>query len=79
MQDDGILIYGIDGSPDGKVMINEGYLEGSSAQRPIVMADKAVEMAYEYMAGEEYQHLCIQMSKLITKDNIDKFDMAGWQ
>lgn len=79
MQDDGILIYGIDGSPDGKVMINEGYLEGSSAQRPIVMADMAVEMAYEYMAGEEVEKLVIVPVTLITKDNIDKFDMAGWQ
>lgn len=79
MQDDGILIYGIDGSPDGKVMINEGYLEGSSAQRPIVMADMAVDMAYDYMNGKEVEKMVIVPVTLITKDNIDKFDIAGWQ
>lgn len=79
MQDDGILIYGIDGSPDGKVMINEGYLEGSSAQRPILMADKAVEMAYDYMNGKSVERLVVVPVTLITKDNIDEFDMAGWQ
>lgn len=79
MQDDGILIYGIDGSPDGKVMINEGYLEGSSAQRPIVMADMAVDMAYDYMNGKDVEKMVIVPVTLITKDNIDKFDIAGWQ
>ena len=79
MQDDGILIYGIDGSPDGKAMINEGYLEGSSAQRPIVMADMAVAMAYDYISGKEVKKLVIVPVTLITKDNIDEFDISGWQ
>ena len=79
MQDDGILIYGIDGSPDGKAMINEGYLEGSSAQRPIVMADMAVAMAYDYISGKEVEKLVIVPVTLITKDNIDEFDISGWQ
>ncbi len=79
MQDDGILIYGIDGSPDGKVMINEGYLEGSSAQRPLEMAEIAVDMAYDYLEGKKTKKLVIVPVTLITKENIDDFDMAGWQ
>lgn len=79
MQDKGILIYGIDGSPDGKVMINEGYLEGSSAQHPLEMAEIAVDMAYDYMEGKETEPLVIVPVTLITLDNIDDFDLAGWQ
>ena len=76
---DGILIYGIDGSPDCKVMINEGYMEGSSAQRPIVIADRALEMAYDYLDGKEVEKLVIVPVTMITRDNIDEFDLAGWQ
>ena len=71
--------YGIDGSPDGKVMINEGYFEGSSAQRPLEMAEIAVDMAYDYMDGKETESLVIVPVTLITLDNIDEFDLAGWQ
>ena len=60
-------------------MINEGYLEGSSAQRPIVMADMAVAMAYDYISGKEVEKLVIVPVTLITKDNIDEFDISGWQ
>lgn len=76
---EGILIYGIDGSPDGKVMINEGYMEGSSAQRPIVIANQALEMAYDYLDGKEVEKLVIVPVTMITKDNISQFDLAGWQ
>ncbi len=76
---DGILIYGIDGSPDGKVMIKEGYLEGSSAQQPLAMADTAVAMAYDYLNGKEVEREVIIPVTLITKSNIDQFDLAGWQ
>lgn len=76
---EGILIYGIDGSPDGKVMIKEGYMEGSSAQRPIEIANRALEMGYAYLNGEAVEELVIVPVTMITKDNIDEFDLAGWQ
>ena len=76
---EGILIYGIDGSPDGKVMIKEGYMEGSSAQRPIIIANQALKMAYDYLNGEAVEELVIVPVTMITRDNIDEFDLAGWQ
>ena len=76
---EGILIYGIDGSPDGKIMIKEGYMEGSSAQRPIVIANQALEMAYAYLNGEPVEELVIVPVTMITRSNIDEFDLAGWQ
>ncbi len=76
---DGILIYGIDGSPDGKVMIKEGYMEGSSAQQPLVIAQQALSMAYDYMDEKEVENLVIVPVTMITRDNVDEFDLAGWQ
>lgn len=76
---EGIMIYGIDGSPDGKVMIREGYMEGSSAQRPILIATTAAEMAYDYLAGKEVEEHVIIPVTLITRSNIHEFDIAGWQ
>lgn len=76
---EGILLYGIDGSPDGKVMIKEGYLEGSSAQRPILIATTAVEMAYDYLNQKEVEEYVMIPVTLITRNNIEEFDVAGWQ
>lgn len=77
--DDDILIYGIDGSPDGKVMIKQGFLEGSSAQFPIEIGRTAAETAYEYLNGEEVESNIIIPVELITQENLSDFDLDGWQ
>lgn len=77
--DKDILIYGIDGSPDGKTMIKQGFLEGTSAQFPIEIGNTAAEKAYEYLAGKQVESNIIIPVKLITQDNLEDYDMAGWQ
>lgn len=77
--DKNILIYGVDGSPDGKVMIQEGLLEGSSAQRPITIGRTAAEVAYSYFNGNEVDKKIVVPVTLITKENLDEFDITGWQ
>ncbi len=77
--DDGVLIYGVDGSPDGKMMIKEGYLEGSSAQYPITIGTVAAKTAYEYLENKHVDKCITIPVKLITKDNLDKFEIDGWQ
>lgn len=74
-----ILIYGTDGSPDGKTMIEKGYLEGTSAQFPIEIGRRAVELAYQYLEGEEIEGEIIIPVELITRDNLASFDPDGWQ
>lgn len=74
-----VLIYGIDGSPDGKTMIKQGYLEGSSAQRPLEIGRTAAEAAYSYLAGEEVEKNITVGVTLITRDNLAEFDIDGWQ
>lgn len=74
-----VLIYGIDGSPDAKSMIQQGYLEGTSAQRPIEMGRTAAETAYAYLRGEEVDKNITVDVTLITRNNLSEFDVDGWQ
>ena len=74
-----LLIYGIDGSPDGKQMIARGFIEGSSAQRPIEMGKKAAQTAYDYLAGKTIEKQILIPVTLITRDNLSDFDADGWQ
>ena len=77
--DEDILIYGVDGSPDAKAMIREGYLEGTSAQSPRDIGRIAAETAYAYLNGEEIRKNIVIPVTLITKENMDSFDISGWQ
>lgn len=73
------LIYGIDGSPLGKTMIKQGYMEGTSAQFPIEIGKKAAEIAYDILKGKKVPKNILISVELITKKNIAEFDIAGWQ
>lgn len=76
---DDTLIYGIDGSPVGKAMIKQGYMEGTSAQFPIAIGKKSAEIAYSILNGEEVPKNILIPVELITKKNLENFDIAGWQ
>lgn len=74
-----ILIYGVDGSPDGKAMIQSGLLEGSSAQFPYLMGKTACDVAYAYLAGEAVEEEIFIPVRLITKNTLDQYNLNGWQ
>ncbi len=74
-----ILIYGIDGSPDAKAMINKGYMTGSSAQFPLKMAEESAKLAYKILQNETVDSIIYVPVELITQDNINNFDITGWQ
>lgn len=75
----GVMIYGIDGSPDCKAMIQQGYIEGTSAQRPIRMGRTSAQAAYDYLAGKEIPKDITVEVTLVTRENLDEFDIDGWQ
>lgn len=76
---EGVLIYGVDGSPDAKKMIKEGYMTGTAAQSPINIGKIGVDMAYKILAGEKVEkHVPVPVT-LITKENVDEFGVDGWQ
>lgn len=77
--DEDILIYGVDGSPDAKSMIKEGYLEGTSAQRPSQIGRIAAETAYSYLDGEQIEENIVIPVTLVTEETLGDFDINGWQ
>lgn len=74
-----ILIYGIDGSPDFKAMLDLGYVTGTAAQSPKTIAEVAADTAYRYLNGEEVQkYICID-PYLISRRNLNAFEINSWQ
>lgn len=75
-----VIIYGVDGSPEAKAEIAEGsQLVGTGAQSPIQIGEKSAEVAYKIMNGEEFEKRIPVETFLINSDNIDEFDLDGWQ
>ncbi|CUX37776.1 sugar ABC transporter substrate-binding protein [Clostridium sp. C105KSO13] len=76
---EGVLIYGVDGSPDFKAMVQEGYVTGTSSQSPEIIAHVAAEMGYSCLKGQKVEKYVKIPSTLITRENLDEFDIDGWQ
>lgn len=74
-----VLIYGIDGSPDFKAMIQSGYVTGTSSQSPKTIGKTAVDTAYRILRGEAVDSYVKLPCQLITKENLDRFNIDDWQ
>ncbi len=75
----GVLVYGVDGSPDAKKAISEGKMTGTGAQSPINMGKLAGEMALKAAAGETVEKNIVVDVSLITAENIAEFALDSWQ
>lgn len=78
-KEDGVLIYGIDGSPDFKAILEAGYVTGTSAQSPKSIGRTAAETAYSYLEGKPVEKYISLPSTFITRDNLDQYEIDGWQ
>lgn len=78
-KEEGVLIYGIDGSPDFKAMLEIGYVTATSMQSPKEIGSTAAEMAYRYLDGEEVESYISIEPILITGENISEFEINAWQ
>lgn len=78
---EGILIYGVDGSPDIKAeLAKEGSLiAGTGAQSPVTIAETAVDIMYKHLAGEEVDERYPVETFLITAENVADYGTDGWQ
>ena len=65
---EGVLVYGIDGSPEGKKLIKEG-----------MMTDTAVNAAYQILQGEKVEKKKVISVQMITKKNVEQTDISRWQ
>lgn len=78
-REEGVLIYGIDGSPDFKGMLDIGYVTATSLQSPKTIGTTAAETAYRYLEGEEIEPYISIEPVLITEENVSKYEINGWQ
>lgn len=78
-REDKVLIYGIDGSPDFKGMLQLGYVAGTSAQSPETIGRVSAELAYDYLAGEEIPEYISIEPYMITEENLNQFEINEWQ
>lgn len=75
-----ILVYGVDGTPDLKSLIKQSPLiAGTAAQSPIKFGTLAAKNMYKLLERKDIPKTIEVPVTLITKDNIDSYNVKGWQ
>ena len=75
-----ISIYGIDGSPDMKVLLSTtDDIEGTVAQSPLKMGRQVMQVIECMRTGKPYKEQYKIPVEMIDKDNVDHYDVNGWQ
>lgn len=74
-----IAVYGVDGSPDGKSMIEAGFMVATAAQFPREIGREAAAAAYQILEGQAVQREIQIPTELITRDDLERYGIDGWQ
>lgn len=74
-----VELYGVDASPDSKALIAEGMMEATAAQFPTEIGERASGIIYRLLAGETVEKNILIPVELVTKDNVERFDIDRWQ
>lgn len=79
MQKEGILVYGVDGSPDAKAAIQDGEITGTGAQSPGSIARECYDVALKILGNEEFDKLILTDTWLIDASNVAEYGTETWQ
>ena len=74
-----IKVYGIDGSPVGKRMIEDNRMTVTVAQSPKNIGRISAEKLYEIFKGNSIEKKIIVPVEIINSENIDKYKIDAWQ
>ena len=74
-----IAVYGVDGSPDGKSMVEAGFMEATAAQFPRTIGREAARALYRILDGENVEKVIKIETRLITQENLEEYGSDGWQ
>lgn len=74
-----IKVYGIDGSPDGKKMIEDSKMTATVAQSPKNIGRISGEKLYEIFKGNSIDSKIIVPVEIINRQNIDKYKIDSWE
>jgi ribose transport system substrate-binding protein len=76
----GILVYGVDGSPTTKQMIKDGQITGTGAQSPINIGREGAKVVLQVLKGDKnIQRDIVIPTFIINKENVGQYDLNGWQ
>lgn len=72
---EGVLVYGVDGSPDAMTAIKNGEMTGTSKQQPDQMAIQSAEDVYTVLNGETIDHdwEVYIPTIFVDADNVDEY------
>lgn len=73
------LIYSVDGSPEAKALVDDGLMTATCAQFPARIAREAAAQGYLALEGGCSQREIVVPVELLTKDNVRRYGMDGWQ
>ncbi len=73
------LVYGVDGSPEARTMIADHLMTATVTQFPSMIAARATEVAYQTVNGQECEKEIIIPVELISSENVDQYNVSGWQ
>ena len=73
------LIYGVDGTPEAKALVDDQLMTATCAQFPCQIAKEAVAQGYLAIDGTCEQHEIIVPVELLTKENVNNYGIDGWQ
>ena len=76
---DKVDIYGIDASPDAKQLIYEGKMGASVAQVPSRIGEEAANAIYDLLEGKEVKSYISVSVELVTKENVEYYNVDRWQ
>ena len=74
-----VEIYGVDASPDAKQLIYEGKMRASVAQFPSRIGEEAANAIYDLLDGKEVKSYISVPVELVTKDNVEYYNVDRWQ
>lgn len=76
---DGIKVYGVDGSPDGKQALVDGTLDVTSAQSPVGLANTSYSNMKTVLDGGKIESDIKVDTFRIDAENVSKYGTDGWQ
>lgn len=75
-----VIVYGVDGAPEAKALINKGEMTGTVAQSPKTIGRMAADNAYLLLKDDNLKKTEeIIPVELIVKDTMNKYNLKGWQ
>lgn len=76
---DRFLVYSVDGSPEGKALVQDGLLTATCAQFPYKIAEEAARQGYSALEGGCEQREIILSVELVTEETVQHYGTDGWQ